>query len=220
SLVCNAIGFRKLFQPKAWAAILLRRPNNPVRAKCICQPNHINNVPAGITVLPLPGIWVIKIAVERMAGYFIIKADVVIASDTSTRLRKLLVNPTDKLRLPQPFPLGRLRRNTGNQTSVRLRQHIIRRLTVNQERLRNDVEIQVRTDTRELSRPIPLRIRTKGFVVVPIYGFRHQCLRLQQARIVTNQRRVRQGKSIEDAGKTYAERERASTVIKTVPTAR
>src|SRR5690606_28606903 len=115
----NAIGYCQLFQPETRAAIFFAGPVDTFGPQSISQPHHINNVPAGIAVLPYSCVGIPEITVKCMAGNFIIKSQAVVAYCAGSRLTESLVNLGNKLRFLKAVLQRFLRSNTGNQAGFR-----------------------------------------------------------------------------------------------------
>ena len=166
--VGDAVGNRQLLQPETRLALIVKGPLDPLRAQGIAGPQHVENIPAGVAVLPTVGIGVIEVAIEGVAGHFIIEADAVVAKHTGIRRGELLVDLANEIRLAQPILHRLLRRDTGNQARLRIRQIVRRWLAVDDQRLANEVEIRIGTNTGKLRRPVLGGADAEGFVVVEI----------------------------------------------------
>ncbi len=109
SLVFEIVRLAQHFQLEARATILIIRPFDPFRSQRTGHAHHIDNVPARITVAPLALIGIIKVAIEGIARYFIIKTDRVIPHTASSWTRQLPMNSGNKFALWQALALGDLR---------------------------------------------------------------------------------------------------------------
>ncbi len=120
-LVANTVGGGQFLQAKAGQPILAQGPFDAVRAQGIGGTHHIDNVPTGITVLPLPGVGIVEIAVQGIAGHFIVEAQGVIPHTTGTGQRQFRMNLANKLTLGQPLGQRLLRRYTRDQAGLWVR---------------------------------------------------------------------------------------------------
>ena len=98
-LVADAIGGSQVFQAEAGQAVLTQRPLNTLRAQRIGGAHHVDNIPAGIAVLPFPGIGIVEVAVQRIAGDLVIKAQGIVAHAAGAGPGELLVDQANEFRL-------------------------------------------------------------------------------------------------------------------------
>ena len=166
--VGHAVGDGELLQPEARLALVVKRPLYPLRAQGVAGPQHVEDVPAGVAVLPGVGIGVIEVAIEGVAGHLVIEADAVVAEHAGARGGELCVDLADEVRLAQAVLHRLLRRDAGDEAGFRLRQVIRRRLAVNHQRLADDVEIPVGANARKLRRSVFGRTDAEGLVVVEV----------------------------------------------------
>ena len=148
------------------------RPLDAVRPQRASQAHHVDDVPTGIAVAPGMFVGVVKISVKGVAGDFIIKTNAVVPHPASSGLGQLLVNLADELRLWQTFGQRLLGRDARHQTGLGMGQHIPRRFCKQHQRLADDIEFPVRSQTRKLHWPVPRRVGAEGLVVVPVKGVR------------------------------------------------
>jgi len=112
-------------------AFVVFRPVDTFRAQCITGAHHVEQIPAGIAVLPAVGIRVIKVAIKDIAADFVVKTDIVITDDAGARHAEGTMDLRGKFRLDQtPFQRD-LRGNTGDHHRFRFRQIIVRRAAIN-----------------------------------------------------------------------------------------
>ncbi len=97
--VSHAVGDSQLLQPEARFAFIIKGPLDPLWAQGVAGPEHVEDVPAGVAVLPAVGIGVIEVAIEGVAGHFIIEADAVVAQHTGIRSGELFVDLANEIRL-------------------------------------------------------------------------------------------------------------------------
>ena len=166
--VGHAVGHRQLLKPKARLALVVLGPLYPLRTQGIAGPQHVEDVPAGVAVLPAVGIGVVEVAIEGVAGHLVIEADAVVAQHAGVRGGELLVNLANEVRLAQPVLHRLLRRDAGDEAGFRLRQVVRRRLAIDHQRLADDVEIGVGANARKLRRPVPGGADAEGLVVMKV----------------------------------------------------
>ncbi len=96
--VADAISRSQLLQLEAAAVrILALRPDDSLGPEVAAGTHHVDDVPAGIAVLPLATVRVVEIAIEGMARHLIIEAQRIITHPAGARLRQLLVDAGDEL---------------------------------------------------------------------------------------------------------------------------
>ena len=169
--VRHAVGHSQLLQPETRLALIIKRPLDPLWPQGIAGPQHVEDIPAGVAVLPSVGVGVIEVAIEGVAGHFVIEAYAVVAQHAGIRGGELLVDLANEIRLAQPILHCLLWRDTGNEARLWVRQVVRRRFAINDQRLANDVEIRIGTNTGKLRRPIFGRADAKGFVVMNVEGW-------------------------------------------------
>ncbi len=86
SRMLDAVGRRQILELEARRAIVASRPDDAIGSQGMKGAHHIDQVPAGIAVLPLPGIGIDQVAVEEMTPHFVIEAQVVVTQCAGTRL--------------------------------------------------------------------------------------------------------------------------------------
>ena len=69
----DAIYLGKLFQSEGRYILLISWPDEPLWSQRLSHTEQINHIPPGVSSLPLTGIRIQKISVERVAGKFIVK---------------------------------------------------------------------------------------------------------------------------------------------------
>ncbi len=166
--VGDAVGDRQLLQPETRLALIVKRPLDPLRPQGIAGSQHVENIPAGVAVLPAVAIGVIEVAIEGVAGHLVIEADAVVAKHTGIRRGELLVDLANEIRLAQPVLHRLLWRDTGNEARLRIRQVVRWRFAINHQRLANDVEIRIGANTGKLRRPVLGGTDAEGLVVVEV----------------------------------------------------
>ena len=119
--VVEAIGCSQVLKLKAGFAKVVLWPFNAFRAQCIGTTDNIEQVPARVTALPLTRIRVKEIAIERVTGELIVKANAVVAGNTGTRLTEHVIDASDELTLWNTPALAILRRNSCNQNRIGVR---------------------------------------------------------------------------------------------------
>jgi hypothetical protein len=72
--VSDAIGAREILEAETGQTILTQRPLNAFRTQGAGCAHHIDDVPAGIAVLPLSRVGIKEIAIQGMARNFVVKA--------------------------------------------------------------------------------------------------------------------------------------------------
>ncbi len=168
--VGHAIGDGELLQFEARLALFVKRPLDPLRAQGVAGPQHVENVPAGVAVLPAVGIGVIEVAIEGVAGHLVIEADAVVAQHAGAWGGELLVDLADEIRLAQPVLHRFLWRDAGDEARLRLRQIVRRRLAIDDQRLADEVEIRIGTNAGKLRRSVPGRADAESLVIVEVEG--------------------------------------------------
>ena len=142
------------------------------RTQGVEGPYHVDQVPAGVTVLPLPGIGVEQVAVEEVATHLVIEAQAVVAQGTGARLAHQRLDAAGELGLGQAAAAGLLGRDAGDQAGLGVGQEVIGRLAEPLHRRADLVELGIGAEGRELRGAIAARIGTEGLVVVPQEGQR------------------------------------------------
>ncbi|MNO98341.1 hypothetical protein D3C76_900860 [compost metagenome] len=168
--VGHPVGHRQPLQLEARLAFVVEGPLYPLRAQGVAGPQHVEDVPAGVAVLPAVGIGVIEVAIEGVAGHLVIEADAVVAQHAGVRGGELLVDLANEVRLAQAVLHRLLRRDAGDEAGFRLRQVIRGRFAVNHQWLADDVEVGVGANTRKLRRPVLGGADAEGLVIVEIEG--------------------------------------------------
>ena len=144
-LVANAIGLGQIFKLERGFTLFIVYPVDPLRAQGIAGSDHIQQVPARVAVLPTVGIGIKVIAIEGVAGEFIIEANIVVAKDTGAGLAEGMMNTGNKLGFAISLLVCPLWRNTGNQAGEGIWQVIGRQTTIEHHWLTNGIEFVIRS---------------------------------------------------------------------------
>lgn len=167
-LVGEAIGGGEAFELEAGLALVVIHPVDPFGTQGVAGPHQIQQIPAGVALLPAISVWVHQVAVQGVAGYLVVEAQVVVAQDAGLRHREFPVNGLDEGGLAHPKLVHLLRRDAGDETGLGLGQVIWCQLAVDHQGLADDVELGIGADAGKLRRSIATRMNTKGFVVVEV----------------------------------------------------
>ncbi len=170
ALVLDAVGCREQLQAETGDALLVLRPMDSFGSQRMGETHHVDDVPAGVAVPPLPCVGIEEVAVEPVAGELVVEADAVVAQGAGTGPRQLVMDGGEEIRLADPFLLRLLGRDAGDQAGARLGQHVVRRSGVDHQRPAHGIEIEIGTQAGELHRPVAPRIGSPGLVVVPVEG--------------------------------------------------
>ena len=170
----DAVGRRQVLQFEAGQAILAQGPLNTFRTQRPGGAQQVDNVPAGVAVLPLPGIGVVKIAIQGEAGYLVVEAQGVVAHAAGMGLRQLGVNAADKVTLRDPLGQRGQRADACDQAGLGMGQAVIGGSRVDHQRLANRVQVTVGAQPGELYRAIPGGVGAECLVVVPVEGIRQR----------------------------------------------
>ncbi len=103
--MAESVGLGQMFELETGRAVLFGWPVDPVRAQGIAGPNQIDNVPAGIALLPFSGIGIDKVTVKTITADLIIKSQRVVAGDAGIGLAEQGIDPPHKLGFRQPFAI-------------------------------------------------------------------------------------------------------------------
>ncbi|MNH26215.1 hypothetical protein D3C79_862520 [compost metagenome] len=143
------------------------RPDDAFRAKGISSAYNIDQVPAAITALPLPGIRVEEVAVQAVAGNLVVETQGVVTGAAGPREGQLRVHPRHELGFAQALAGQLLGGDTRHQAGRRVRQDIVAGAAIKTDRLVDLIELEVGAHSGHLQRPVAARVDTGGFVVVP-----------------------------------------------------
>src|SRR5690625_4807173 len=167
-LVLQAVGPAEVFQPKAGRAVLPQGPLQALGPQGMAGAHHVQQIPARIAVLPLPGIGVVKVAIQGVAGHLVVETQAVVAHTAGSGGGQFGVDGGDELRLTHP-PLRRaLGGEPGDQAGLGLGQVIPGRMALDGQGLADLVELEVGAQAGKLGRPVPARVGPPGLVVVPV----------------------------------------------------
>ncbi len=173
--VLDAIGDGQAIQAQG-NALLVLRPVQTFRAKCIERPDQAKHIPATVALLPLAGIGVVKVAVQAVPYHFVVESEVVVADAAGVGTPQLLVQTLDEVPLAQPQALQGGGQDTGDQAGCRMGQDVLAQLAMQIERCFDFVEVQIGTHPGHLQRTIPPWIDARGLEVVPEDTLRHTAL--------------------------------------------
>ena len=95
--VGDTVGLGQVLKTKARRPILALRPFDTLRTQGMKGTHHIDQVPARITVLPLPRIGIKQVAIEQHTADFIIETQRVVTQRTGTRLAHQRMNAPGEL---------------------------------------------------------------------------------------------------------------------------
>ena len=107
--VFYAVGGGELFQAEYGQAVFIARPFYALGAQGVAGADDVEQVPAGVAVLVAVFVGVEEVAVEGVAGDFVVVTDVVVAHDAGVGLGKFGANPRGKFGLGYAFLLAFLR---------------------------------------------------------------------------------------------------------------
>ena len=175
--MADAIGGGQVFQLERGRAIDVGRPVDPVRSQGMGQTQGVDQIPARIAVAPLAGIGVVQIAIQQVAGDFVVEADAVVADPTGAGLTQNTEDAGRELGLDHTLALGELRRDAGEETGVGMGQQIGRGTAVEHQRRADFIQIGIGAQTGELTGTITMGIGAPGFVIVPVEGLRQAVAR-------------------------------------------
>ncbi len=165
----EAIGRAEQFQAQADLSIHLG-PLNALWPQRVRRTHGIDQVPATVAALPLAGIRVEEIAVQAVAGDFIVEAQAVVAGAAGAGAGQFGVHPGHEVTLGQAVPRQLRRADAGDQAGCGVRQDIVAGPAEQIDRRFDFIEVQIRAHPGHLQRPVAARIDTGGFVVVPENG--------------------------------------------------
>ena len=180
--VVDAVGLGEQFQAQADAAVLLR-PDDAFRAQRIGGAHQVDQIPAAVAALPFAGIGVEEVAVQPVAGEFVVEAQRVVAGAAGARARQLCMQAGDEVGLVQTLLAQGARVDAGDQAGGRVGQDIVGRAAVQVDGVADDIQRFIRAQAGDLQRAIATRIGPGGFVVVPEDARGHGGLLLPRPRV-------------------------------------
>ena len=113
--VFYAVGGGELFQSEHRQIVFIARPFYAFGAQGVAGADDIEQVPARVVVLIAVFVGVEEVAVEGVAGDFVVVTDVVVARDAGVGPGKFGANPRGKFGLGYAFLVALLRGDAGNQ---------------------------------------------------------------------------------------------------------
>ena len=166
----NAIRRSQVLEPEGRTPVIMHRPLDTVRSHSMGEPNHVDNVPPGVAILPFPGIGITEISVKRMACHLVIKTEAVVPDSAGARLHEQFIDTLDKLRLWQALVETVLGRDTSYQGCTGVGNVILSGARVQGDRVTDDVEVSVRTYPCELRGSVVNGIGSERLVIMPEKG--------------------------------------------------
>ena len=166
--VLDAVSGGQVLQAETGLAALTLRPVDAIRPQCPGQADDVDHVPARVAILPLTCIGIEEVAVQAVAGHLVVEAQRVVTQRASPGPGQFVVDEAKEIGFGRTMLARVLRRDTGYQAGLGLRQQVVGGLCINDQRLADGIEIDVGAQTGELRCTIPRRRRAPGLVVVPI----------------------------------------------------
>ena len=166
----DAVGPAEMLKAETGGAVLAFRPFEALGADGGAQPHQIQYIPAAVAAAPLTLIGVPQVAIQQLAGEFVIEADVVVAADAGAAAGELLVDAPDELGLRHPPRRRPLRRDAGDEAGAGVRQEVIGGAAVEGQGLAGLVQFLVGAQAGELGGPVTPRVGAEGLVVIPVDG--------------------------------------------------
>ncbi len=170
AFLLQVIGRGQVLQLEARRAVVAQRPYDAFRPQGLAHAHEVDQVPAGIAVLPLAPVRLEEISIEQLAGDFVVETQRVVAHATGARLGELLVYARREVGLDHALALGLLGRDAGDQAGLGVRRHLVRWLAEEHHRLADDLQVHARADAGELHRAVAPGVRAEGLVVMPEEG--------------------------------------------------
>ncbi len=81
---------------------------------------RVDEIPARVALPPFTGVGIVEVAVQGVAGHFVVESQGVVAHPAGARSGQLGVNTGDELRLRRPSRVRQLRSNAGEQAGFRV----------------------------------------------------------------------------------------------------
>ncbi len=174
--VLQAVGLGQALQLQGDHALVVQRPLDAFRAQRVGGAHQVDEVPAAVAALPFAGIGVEEVAVEAVAGDFVVEAQGVVAGHAGARARQLGVQAGHELGFAQALLFQALRSDAGDQAGRRVRQYVVAGATIEVQRRLDLVERLVGADAGDLQRAVAARVDAGGLVVVPEDAGGHDAL--------------------------------------------
>ena len=168
--VFYAVGGGELFQSEHGQMVFVVRPCDAFGAQGVAGADDVEQIPAGIAVLVAVFVGVEEVAVEGVAGDFVVVTDVVEADGASVGLGKFGVNPRSKFGLGHAFLVALLRGDTGNQHGFGRGQVVVGLFAIECDGVGDEVEIGVGADASKLRGAVAGGVDAECFVVVEKEG--------------------------------------------------
>ncbi len=153
--VLDTVGGGQLLETEGGGPVLTPGPLDALRPQGVGQTHHVDQVPAGVAVLPLAGVGIEEVAVQEVAGDFVVEADAVVADAAGAGPRQLRWIASAKSASDTALAPGPLGRDPGDQAGIRLGQQVVRRAAVEHQRLTDVIELLVGAQAGELGRADP-----------------------------------------------------------------
>ena len=168
--VFYTVGGGELFQAEHGQAVFIARPFYALGAQGVAGADDVEQVPAGVAVLVAVFVGVEEVAVEGVAGDFVVVTDVVVAHDAGVGLGKFGANPRGKFGLGHAFLVALLRGDAGNQHGFGRGQVVVGLFAIECDGVGDGVEIGVGADTGKLGGAGAGGVDAECFVVVEEEG--------------------------------------------------
>ncbi|MNH90518.1 hypothetical protein D3C73_430600 [compost metagenome] len=166
----DAVGGSQAFELERHLTLVVSRPNDAIGTQGIRGADHIDQIPATVTALPLPCVRVEKVAVQAVAGHLVIETQGVITGATGAGSSQLRMHPGHEIGFAQTEFCQLARGNAGDRTGRRVRQDVVTGLAIEVDRLVYFIEIEVSTQPRHLQWAIATGVDARRFIVVPEDG--------------------------------------------------
>ena len=112
----NPVRLRHFSQFKTVSPVFVLWPSHAIWSGGGTQPHHVNDVPAGVAILPFSLIGIEKVTVQKLAGELVIETYIVIACHAGLGFTQLVVNAFDKFGFVYPMGLSVLWGYSSNLT--------------------------------------------------------------------------------------------------------
>jgi len=156
------------------------RPANSFRAQRIGGTHQIDQVPTAVAALPFACIRIVEIAVQAVAGHFVVETQAVVAGTAGSGSRQFPMQMMNELGLAHPLLLQNCRRDSRDQARGGMGKDVVAGSTVDVQRLADFLERLVGADTGNLQGAVAAGRYACGFEVVPEDAWSHGTVLLDQ----------------------------------------
>ena len=173
--VRDTVGGGEVLQAEAGGAVRTVRPDQPLRPEGPGQAQHVQQVPAAVAVLPLPGVGIDEVAEQGGAGEFVVEAQAVVADRAGLGPGKLLVHGADEGLFLDPQARHGARADAGEGAGHRIRQVVGAEPAPQFQRRLHRHQIGVGAQAGELGRAVRPGVHPEGLIIVPVERACHAC---------------------------------------------